>query len=235
MSLELYIGPMFAGKSSTILGIIRKNNVIGRKTLCVTSALDKRYTEEAKIVSHNQESHPATAVSELLPLLYNPEFQAAECIIIEEAQFFADLKEFVLKAVDELNKNVVCVGLDGDSERRFFGQLLYLVPYADKVQKLTAMCMKCRNGTEAIFTHRKVGGGPGSQISVGGQDKYEPMCRKHYLLEKMEEDIYTFIQENMEEGHSAVLEKAVQRFGKGRADEIYQKLRERGMNGPSLR
>lgn len=179
MSLELFLGPMFAGKSSTILGILRRNEIIGRTTLCITSAMDTRYTEEARIVSHNKDWYPATAARELRPLLDTPEFRAAECVIVEEAQFFPDLRSFVLEAVEERGKAVICVGLDGDSERRPFGQLLELIPYADKIHKLTALCVRCRDGTEAIFTHRKVGGH--EQVSVGGQDKYEPVCRLHYL------------------------------------------------------
>lgn len=183
MSLELYLGPMFAGKSSAILGIIRRNEVIKRATLCLTSALDKRYTTEARIVSHNKESYPAVAVSELTPLLETPDFAAAKCIIIEEAQFFPDLRIFTLEAVETYGKHVICVGLDGDSERRPFGQLLELIPYSDKVQKFTALCTRCGDGTEAIFTYRKAGS-PGAQIAVGGQDTYQPVCRRHYLAEK---------------------------------------------------
>jgi thymidine kinase len=180
MSLELYIGPMFAGKSSTILGIVHRNTVIGRSTLCITNALDTRYSEEGAITSHNLISHPALALSALMPVLKLPAFRDASSVIIEEAQFFPDLVPFVLAAVDEHRKDVVCVGLDGDSNRRPFGRILDLVPFADKVKKLTALCTQCRDGTAAIFTHRKEGA-PQGQVAVGGQDKYEPMCRKHYL------------------------------------------------------
>jgi thymidine kinase len=180
MSLELYFGPMFAGKSSTILGIIHRNNVIHRNTLCITSALDTRYSSEAAITSHNRISHPAIATSTLMPILTEKAFHDASSVIIEEAQFFPDLVPFVLTAVDKHKKDVVCVGLDGDSNRRPFGRILDLIPFADKVQKLTALCTQCRDGTAAIFTHRKEGVATG-QVAVGGEDKYEPMCRRHYL------------------------------------------------------
>lgn len=187
MSLELILGPMFAGKSSAACQILHRNAVIRRPTLAVTSFLDTRYTTEAAIVSHNKESFPATAVKNLMPLLEDPTFKDARCILIEEAQFFSDLKEFVLKAVDEHKKEVICIGLDGDSERRPFGQILDLIPYADKFTKLTALCLICGDGTPAIFTFRKPGnacaGGSG-QISVGGADQYEPVCRRHYIEER---------------------------------------------------
>ena len=180
MSLDLYIGPMFAGKSSSILGILRRHAFIQRPTLCLTSSLDKRYTADARIVSHDQESYPAVAVSELTPILSTKGFAEAVCVIVEEAQFFRDLHIFVLKAVEHYGKHVICVGLDGDSNRRPFGQLLELVPYSDTVTKFHALCSRCRDGTKALFTYRKPGA-PVDQINVGTDDQYEALCRKHYL------------------------------------------------------
>ena len=199
MSLDLYIGPMFAGKSSAVLGLIRRNAVIGRQTFCITSSLDTRYTSVPSIVSHNHESSPATALSSLMPAINSPAFHTAECIIIEEAQFFPDLEEFVLLAVEHHRKHVICVGLDGDSKRRPFGQLLNLIPYADKIQKFTALCGHCADGTEAIFTHRRTSVIQ-AQVAVGGQDTYEPLCRRHYLEAETEAEtdtsINTLIQQN---------------------------------------
>ena len=181
MSLEIILGPMFAGKSSAIIGTIRRNTFINRRTMCITNNLDRRYSSEAKIVTHDKESYPATAVATLTEVRLLAEYHAAECVIIEEAQFFPDLFDFVLSAVEVYNKQVICVGLDGDVKRKPFGQLLNLIPYADTVQKYSALCSECRDGTRAIFTSRKDGTYE-TQISVGGADKYEPLCRKHYLV-----------------------------------------------------
>ena len=181
MSLELILGPMFAGKSSEILGILRRNKIIGRTTLCITAAIDTRYSPDAaRIVSHNLEVFPATSAKELVPLLGSPAFNEAQTIVIEEAQFFPDLREFVIKAVERFGRHVICVGLDGDSNRKPFGQLLDLVPYCDRVTKLRALCTQCADGTEAIFTFREPGE-PDTQINVGGSDQYKPLCRRHFL------------------------------------------------------
>ena len=183
MSLDLYIGPMFAGKSSSVIGIIRRHAFIGRKTICFTSSLDTRYSSEGSIVSHDQVKYPAKALSLLLPQLDSLEFRQADCIIVEEAQFFPDLKDFVLAAVETYSKHVICVGLDGDAERRPFGQLLDLIPFSDSVVKFKAYCSRCTNGTDAIFTHRKAGPSE-TQISVGAAEEYEALCRIHYLAAK---------------------------------------------------
>jgi len=178
MSLKLYVGPMFAGKSTVILGLIRRNTFINKKTMCITSSLDSRSKNEIK--SHDNDSYPATATAELLTMLKMAEFHSANTVVIEEAQFFPDLKAFVLTAVEDYQKEVVVVGLDGDSSRKPFGQILDLIPYCDSVQKLMALCIRCGDGTPAIFTSRRAGN-PGQQVLVGASDLYEPLCRKHFM------------------------------------------------------
>lgn len=179
MSLQLILGPMFAGKSSELLGTVRKYKAIGWPVLVITHAIDNRYSEKPEIVSHDSERHPALAVNDLESVKTSTEFQNARLVIIEEAQFFRGLKNFVLVSVETLGKDVICVGLDGDAERRPFGELLELVPYSDSVVKRHAFCRRCSTPTPALFTfrHAKIE----AQVVVGGADLYEPLCRKHYL------------------------------------------------------
>ena len=177
MSLELILGPMFAGKSSYILSSLRRYEAIGWQVLCITSTLDTRYEENA-IHSHNHERHTAISTLELLPLRETSKYKEARLLIIEEAQFFPDLYSFVEGAVEQHGKDVIVVGLDGDSERRPFGKILNLIPLCDKVTKLTAMCKRCETPTDAIFTYRK--NSDKSVISVGTEAEYEALCRTHY-------------------------------------------------------
>ena len=179
MSLQLYIGPMFSGKSSAALELINTFENNGTRVLCITSNLDKRYTNEAVIVSHDKASHPAIAVGTLKELLEKESFENADAIVIDESQFFPDLKDFVLTAVDVYGKDVACVGLDGDSNRKPFGQILDLIPYCDFVKKLKAKCSVC-GLNDGIFTHRTVAN-VSEQIHVGGADTYMTLCRMHYL------------------------------------------------------
>ena len=176
MSLEIVLGPMFAGKSSYILSSLRRYEAIGWPVLSITSALDTRYESDA-IHSHNHERHSALSANLLLPILEMNTFADARLIVIEEAQFFKDLYKFVEYAVDTCNKDVLVVGLDGDSERRPFGRIAEIIPLCDKITKLTAMCKRCANGSPAIFTHRK---DSDTAVIKVGTDTYEALCRKHY-------------------------------------------------------
>ena len=179
MSLQLILGPMFAGKSSELLGTVRKYNAIGWPVLVVTHSLDNRYTEKPEIVSHDSERHPAYATAVLEEMFQLHDFIQAKLVIIEEAQFFKNLKTCVLKAVEGYGKDVICVGLDGDAERKPFGEILELIPYCDSVIKRHAFCRRCPTPTPALFTYRtrKEEG----QVLVGGAETYEPLCRKHFL------------------------------------------------------
>jgi thymidine kinase len=194
MSLELYIGSMFSGKSSAVIAALRRKSVIGIYTMCITHSADTRYAENA-IASHSGESYPATAVPELMPLLKSDVFRSSNYVIIEEANFFPDLKQFVIIAVETLKKHVLCVGLDGDYERKPFGQLLDLIPYADEIKKFKALCSICKDGTEACFTDRI--SDATDQLVVGGAEKYQALCRSHFLKKQGERNLAS--EEKMKE------------------------------------
>jgi len=188
MSLELLVGPMFAGKSSAIQSIVRRHQALGWPVFVVTHSLDTRYSEEPAIVNHDLLKLPALAADRLMPLLRTTEYQESRLVVVEEAQFFADLLPFIQNVVDFDKKHAVVVGLDGDAERQPFGRILELVPLCDRVTKLTALCKQCADGTAAIFTHDNCSSSESdfneSQIHVGGQERYSALCRKHFLSRK---------------------------------------------------
>lgn len=174
MSLEVVLGPMFSGKSSYIHSVIRRRVAVGIPVLVVKPAIDNRYDGEHQVVTHDNIRIPCVSLKTLGELSVDT-LSSAEFVVIEEAQFFADVDTYVLELVEKLNKDVLVVGLDGDSNRAPFGRILHCIPYADKVTKLTALCTRCRNGTTAPFTHRKVA--DPNQVHVGGASDYEPLCR----------------------------------------------------------
>jgi thymidine kinase len=186
MSLELLIGPMFAGKSSAIQSIIRRHQALGWNVFVVTHSIDTRYTSEPAIVNHDKVMMPARATNSLMTLVDDPEYVRSRLVVIEEAQFFPDLVPFVLQTVDQCCKHVVVVGLDGDAERRPFGHVLDLVPHSDRVTKLTAMCKTCKDGTPAIFTFAAredaASAANDGRPCVGADEKYIPLCRKHFNM-----------------------------------------------------
>ena len=97
--------------------------------------------------------------------------------MIEEGQFFENLYEFAVQAADIDNKVVIVAGLDGDSNREEFGDIIKLIPKCDSVVKLHALCSICKDGTLACFTKRIVKNQ--SKILVG-VNEFIPVCRFHF-------------------------------------------------------
>lgn len=178
MSLEIVLGPMFSGKSSYALSYIRKQKAIQRNVLAVKPRIDNRYSED-EIVTHNQEKVPCVVWDSNVDIAPNRFMLQADCIVIEEAQFFTGLPTFCAYMLG-LGKHLVLVGLDGDAHRKPFREILDCIPYANKVTKLSALCRHCRDGTEAPYTRYKQDSNQtGSQVDVGGAEKYEAVCLRH--------------------------------------------------------
>ncbi|KAK2181104.1 hypothetical protein NP493_410g00035 [Ridgeia piscesae] len=85
---------------------------------------------------------------------------------------FPDIIEFC-ETMANKGKTVIVAALDGTFQRQGFGDILKLVPLAENVVKLTAVCMECCG--EASFTKRK---GAETEVEViGGAEKYLATCR----------------------------------------------------------
>ena len=179
MSLEVVMGPMFSGKSSHIYSIVKRFRSIDVNVLVIKPSSDDRYSILPEVVTHDGVRFECVLTNRNLMELDSDFTRSPRVIIIEEAQFFDDLVLFVKCMVENFRKDVVVVGLDGDSQRKSFGQVLDCIPLADRVTKLTAMCMSCRDGTPALFSHRKIE--QGGQVLIGGSESYEPLCRWCYL------------------------------------------------------
>ena len=181
MSLDIILGPMFAGKSSRILSIVSQYDALGMRVLVIKHANDVRYGEDQNVITHNGHRTPCRAVRDLFDIGLN-ELLTYDVIIVDEAQFFHGLIGFVESIVDTHEKHLYLVGLDGDSNRRRFGELLDCIPLADRVERVTAFCHRCADGTPGLFSWRH--SGPiHQQVAVGGANSYIALCRHCYLQE----------------------------------------------------
>ena len=173
MSLELIVGCMFAGKTTEIIRIVKNLKHIGITPIIIKPKIDNRYSSD-KISSHDNQEYSCITLNDLSEFK-NPSNK--KYIIIEEAQFFNNLYDFVIKQVDEYDKNIIVVGLDGDSNRQNFGEIHKLLPICDNIRKLKAYCSVCKDGTKALFSKRIVDND--KQVLVGSKE-FIPVCRKCY-------------------------------------------------------
>jgi thymidine kinase len=172
--LELWLGPMFSGKTTQLIQTYNKNTYIGKRVLVVNYADDRRY-HDTMLSTHDKIMIPCVQSHCLSGL--KEDFMKSDVIIINEGQFFHDLYEHVLELVDKHRKHVYICGLDGDFQRKKFGQVLDLIPHCDKMTKLNALCAICKDGTPAIFSKRITS--ENEQVVIGS-DNYMPLCRTCY-------------------------------------------------------
>ncbi len=180
--LELIIGPMYAGKSTELVRIINRFKCLNKSVIVINNSLNNRYDSINLTTHNNQQIANCIVLSNLnmLEVNYKELFDKTNIIIIEELQFFSDAFECITKWCDVDNKYVIAAGLDGDFNRNPFGDVLRLIPHAESITKLTALCKKCGDGTEAIFSKRIVAN---KELQlVGSDDMYEACCRKHYNI-----------------------------------------------------
>jgi len=163
---------MFSGKSSELIRRVRRFQHARRSCMIVRYERDNRYSSTS-VSSHDKQQIQAVSAVLLADLRDTIATTNPDVIAVDEGQFFPDIVEFC-EAMANAGKVVIVSALDGDFRRKPFGRILELLPMAEKLDKLTAVCVKCCG--DAAFTERTVAS---TQIElIGAGDIYQPVCRK---------------------------------------------------------
>ncbi|GAB5581362.1 thymidine kinase [Prionailurus iriomotensis] len=170
--IQVILGPMFSGKSTELMRRVRRFQIAQYKCLVIKYAKDTRYSSSFSTHDRNtMEALPACLLRDVAQ-----EALGVAVIGIDEGQFFPDIVEFS-ETMANAGKTVIVAALDGTFQRKAFGTILNLVPLAESVVKLTAVCMECFR--EAAYTKRL---GAEKEVEViGGADKYHSVCRLCYF------------------------------------------------------
>lgn len=197
--LDIRFGPMFASKTKWLNG---KLTDYANKGLAVAKIVNPDDSNRTNVkysgeIGSTHHINCKTLSDEVKIFSLNDltktdiDFSKFDVVGIDEAQFFIGLYDFVLNLVDVLKKRVLITGLDGNSDRKIFGDILYLIPISDSAKKLPATCDYCLDelklaGFErnielinAPFTKRLTLNT--EEKFVGGKNDFRPICRYHYL------------------------------------------------------
>jgi len=197
--LEIILGPMYASKTTRLVEIYNQCRFCDIPVVAINHNIDNRYDQQSSIVTHDKTKIPCIKTNSLKNI-WNPDIEVfsdktingsqdsvsclitknSNVILINEGQFFDDLYEVVNDMINNGKRVYVC-GLDGDFERKKFGQILDLIPLCDKVTKLTSLCSKCKNGTPGIFSMRLTNE---KEQTIIGSSNYIPVCRECYVAKK---------------------------------------------------
>ncbi len=176
-SLEVIVGPMFSGKSEELIRRLKRARIARQTIACFKPDIDLRY-HRAHIASHSEQTHeacPVTNVEELRANLH-PKLDTVDVVGVDEVQFLsAEIVPLAYELV-MLGKRVIFAGLDMTFSAEPFGPVPVLMAMADKVTKLSAVCMVC--GQSAIHTQRL--GQSQELVVVGAVGLYEARCRTHF-------------------------------------------------------
>ena len=175
-TLNLIIGCMYAGKTTRLIDTYNDAIDNDENVIILTHSSENRYSMD-EISTHDQKKISCVKYTSIASFIENEIniIEKSGVILIDEGQFFDDLLR-VLTLVEVNKKKVYVFGLDGDFKRNIFGKILDLIPLCDSVEKITAVC-KC--GEKALFSNRTINNE--SQILVGSNDVYEPLCRICYV------------------------------------------------------
>lgn len=181
-TLEIVAGPMFSGKTTELLRRLKCESAIGFRVLYINHTQDTRGTHFS---THNElytSEIEGIRFLSLQKLSLRPDISDIDIIGIDEAQFFPDLVEEVIKMVEDMGKHVIVAGLNGDFRREPFGQILKLEPKADSYTRLRSYCIDCSKRsvrTFALFTFRIAS--EKEIVLTGGKEEYIPLCRECYV------------------------------------------------------
>lgn len=180
---EIITGPMSCGKTEELLRRIRRHTIAKRKVKVISPEIDTRAKGDY-IESRNGlwlDAYKAPKAIDILNFIEDDD----DIIAIDELQFFdKDIVKVINKLI-AMGKKVIGTGLDLDFKAEPFGSMAELLCYADKVDKLTAICMKC-GSDYATRTQRLIDGKPADKhsplIMIGADETYEARCIHCYEL-----------------------------------------------------
>ena len=176
---------MNAGKTTMLLQSNHNYLEKGMNPEIYTSNLENRYGS-GEIVSRiglKAKSNLFSLETDIyLEVKKKLETNCVDCVLIDEAQFLT--KEQVAQLgmiVDNLDIPVLAFGIRTDFQGNLFNGSKYLLAWADTLKEIKTVCHCGRKATMVLRLNDE--GAvviDGTQIEIGGEDRYTSVCRKHF-------------------------------------------------------
>ncbi|MDZ7628162.1 MAG: thymidine kinase [Parvularculaceae bacterium] len=182
---------MNAGKSTTLLQAAFNYRERGMATLIYTAAIDQRAGDGvvASRIGLMERARAFDATTDLYAEIgASVRDDGISCVFVDEAQFLSREQVGQLaRAVDDLNVPILCFGLRTDFRGELFPGSERLLALADELQELKSICHCGRKATMNLRVDAKGAAvSEGQAIEIGGNERYTPLCRKHFF-ERLDE------------------------------------------------
>lgn len=166
--IELYIGPMFAGKTSRLITIY--NDITNK--IAIKPDIDNRYVDNM-ISSHDGDRIEATTISiECKDFSFLNEY---DNIFVDEIQFLKHPMSLI-KHVIKFNINLYMFGLSGTFNLNQFSTISKIIPYCTNIELLRSICYNCNMVANYSKKIIKNDIDKFNEIIIGGGDIYKPSC-----------------------------------------------------------
>lgn len=181
---KLYFKYGTMGSSKTAQALITKFNYEerGMKTVLIKPSVD---TRDGKNICKSRIglSAEALTVNKSVNLFKLIKDMKVDVVIVDECQFLTeDQVDQLADVVMEMDVPVLCFGLRADFQTHLFPGSKRLFEIADSITEIKYIC-EC--GNKAVVNARLDENGrvvtEGSQVLIGGNDRYVAMCRKCWL------------------------------------------------------
>lgn len=179
-------GVVNSSKSANALMTIHNYEEQGMSVYTMKSSIDTRdygVIKSRAIGSKKEVDMLLAPESDILKVFnYANKTKKIDVVIVDECQFLTVKQiEGLRGIVDEFDVPVICYGLKTDFRTHMFESSKRLIELADSVQEIKTVC-SC--GSKAIFNAKLDEDGKvilgGSQIKIGGNETYTPLCSKCY-------------------------------------------------------
>lgn len=187
--LFFYYGSMASAKSLRLLTTAYNFEEKGVQIMVLKPALDTRDGEgiirsraglERKCIMVDKDVNLYKAIKAYKNVLAS-QLETLKWVIIDECQFLTEEQVDQLSdAVDFLDVNVMCFGLRTDFQSHLFPGSKRLFELADDIEEIKSTC-ECGERKTSINARFDENGEiiiEGSQVEIGGNDKYRAICRK---------------------------------------------------------
>lgn len=187
--LFFYFGSMASAKSLRLLTTAYNFEEKGVQIMVLKPALDTRDGEgvirsraglERKCIMVDKDVNLYKAIKAYKNVLAS-QLETLKWVIIDECQFLTEEQVDQLSdAVDFLDVNVMCFGLRTDFQSHLFPGSKRLFELADDIEEIKSTC-ECGERKTSINARFDENGEiiiEGSQVEIGGNDKYRAICRK---------------------------------------------------------
>lgn len=184
MSITLICGGMWSGKTNHMDAQLERCHSIGLKVIRVTytQSSERSTVERTGVCLPNEIQKYDMHELCIEDNKFMDVIESIDVLGIDEAHFFDSLKlkNFLMCAAGMHKKIYVC-GLNGDRDQKPFQTMSEIIPIVDDIIYKKALCIDCRDGTDALFSvmHKNVESASECVKVIGGSETYKPVCRKH--------------------------------------------------------